>query len=36
MTDIEIIVASICDVDYTNRPSEHEVVEVEESEEYLG
>ena len=34
MTDIETI--SICDVDYTNRPSEHEVVELEESEEYLG
>ena len=28
MTDIEII--SICDVDYTDHPSEHEDVEVEE------
>ena len=27
MTDIETI--SICDVDYTDRPSEHEDVEVE-------
>ena len=28
MTDIQTI--SICDVDYTDRPSEHEDVEVEE------